>query len=109
MVHLSDYLNTSCQLPEINCLPEVNCDVVNQFQSMLKSMPPTSMNDFLLKIRRTLFIKYAKLLQCNIVFTAETSNTLAINLLCNLAVGRGSQVQNDIVRPIYLLQIYTII
>ncbi|CAB3239971.1 unnamed protein product [Arctia plantaginis] len=96
MVHLSDYLNTSCQLPEQNCIPEVNCDVANQFHSMQNSMPPTARNDLLLTIKRTLFIKYAKLLQCNIVFTAETSNTLAIKLLCNLAVGRGSQVQNDI-------------
>ncbi|XP_026731275.1 cytoplasmic tRNA 2-thiolation protein 2 [Trichoplusia ni] len=59
-------------------------------------MPATAANDYLLKIKRDLFLKYAKKLNCTAIFTAETTNTLAINLLCNIAIGRGSQVQNDV-------------
>lgn len=96
IMHLSDYLNKSHQLPKVNCIPQVNLEVVREFQKMLKSMPPTAANDFLIKIKRDLFITFAKLLHYKYVFTAETTNTLAINLLCNIAVGRGSQIQNDI-------------
>lgn len=97
VIHLYDYLNQYPALPKANHITNVNNEADIQFGAMINNMPPTAANDFLLRIKRTLFVKYAKILECNIVFTAETTNTLATNLLCNLAAGRGSQVQNDIV------------
>lgn len=97
MVHLSEYMNTNIELPEPNCTPDIDETVLREFHNMMTSMPPTAANDFLLKVKRNLFVKLAKQLKCNAIFTAETTTTLATNLLCNLAIGRGSQVQNDIV------------
>ncbi|XP_075972421.1 cytosolic thiouridylase subunit 2 [Anticarsia gemmatalis] len=96
MVHISDYMNSTHRTLAVNCIPRAEQDVEKTFQNMLNSMPPTAVNDFIIKIKRHLYIKYAEHLQCNTIFTAETTNTLAINLLSNLAIGRGSQVQNDI-------------
>lgn len=90
-------MNTNFQLPEANCIPDVEENETKAFHDMFSSMPPSAATDFLLKIKRTLLVECAKQLKCNTVFTAETTNTLAVNLLSNLALGRGSQVQNDIV------------
>ncbi|CAH0592433.1 unnamed protein product [Chrysodeixis includens] len=95
-VHLSDYLNNNTQLPEVNQIVALKEDDKIKFTRLLNCMPSTAANDYLLKVKRHLFIKYAKQLNCSAIFTAETTNTLAINLLCNLAIGRGSQVQNDV-------------
>lgn len=97
IVHLAVYMNTNFILPELNCIPDIEENDAIAFCNMLNSMPPSAATDYLLKIKRNLLVEYAKLLKCNAVFTAETTNTLAINLLTNLVVGRGSQVQNDIV------------
>ncbi|KAJ8712941.1 hypothetical protein PYW08_008245 [Mythimna loreyi] len=96
VVHLAAYMSPNCQLPEPNCIPDVEENETRAFHDMLNSMPPSAATDFLLKIKRSLLVQYAKLLKCNVVFTAQTTNTLAINFLSNLAVGRGSQLQNDI-------------
>lgn len=69
----------------------------NQFEALINSMPVSSQKDFMQKVKRNLFVNYAKKLNCNFIFTAETSGTLAINLLSSLCNGRGSQVQHDIV------------
>ncbi|KPI94851.1 Cytoplasmic tRNA 2-thiolation protein 2 [Papilio xuthus] len=49
-----------------------------------------------MKIKHDTFRRVAKECQCNFIFTAETTTTLAVNLLSNLAIGRGSQVEYDI-------------
>lgn len=79
----------------------MNNELNEEFQAILKSMPSTACNDFMNKVKRSLFIRYAQLLDCKYVFTAETTSTLAVNLLSNLASGRGSQVENDIVSHSY--------
>lgn len=96
-VHISDYLNSDSLLLEANQIVSVKEEDKKEFTTLLNSMSATAANDYLLKVKRHLFIKYAKQLNCTAIFTAETTNTLAINLLCNLAIGRGSQVQNDVV------------
>lgn len=50
-----------------------------------------------MKIKRNLFLRAADELNCKIIFTAESTTQLAKRLLTNLALGRGSQVENDIV------------
>lgn len=97
IVHISDYITPNKQLPDVNTILEEDQDKNEKFQSILKNMPATACYDFVKKVKRSLFIKYAKLLHCKFVFTAETTTGLAINLLSNLAIGRGSQVQNDVV------------
>lgn len=98
-------MNSNYQLPEANCIPEVEEKERKAFHDMINSMTPSAATDFLLKIKRNLLVEYAKQLKCYTVFTAETTNTLAINLLSNLAIGRGSQVQNDIVSTDILLSV----
>uniref|UniRef100_A0A2A4JZ41 Cytoplasmic tRNA 2-thiolation protein 2 n=1 Tax=Heliothis virescens TaxID=7102 RepID=A0A2A4JZ41_HELVI len=96
IIHLAEYMNLNFDVPEPNCIPEAEEKKVKSFHDMLNSMPATAAKDFLLKVKRNLLVEFAKKVQCRIIFTAETTNTLAINLLTNLATGRGSQVQNDI-------------
>ncbi|XP_053609297.1 cytoplasmic tRNA 2-thiolation protein 2 [Plodia interpunctella] len=94
--NISDYLNSDSTLPDVNTIQENNINEIMRFQKILNSMPPTAQNDFLVKVKRKLFIKFAKKLECKFIFTAETTTTLAIHLLSNIATGRGSQIQNDI-------------
>lgn len=89
---------TPCsELLEPCCIPSKNIKLDEEFSNFINKMPSTISNDLYPKIKRSLFIRYAKLLGCSFVFTAETTTTLASNLLSNLALGRGSQVQNDVV------------
>lgn len=102
IVHISDYIQSSKKLPQVNQIPKENPEQIEQFQSLLNSMPSTGSNDFVKKVKRSLLIQYAELLQCKYVFTAETTTVLAINLLSNIAIGRGAQVQNDVVSSYYI-------
>lgn len=97
IAHISEYMDPSSKPLESNCLPSKNIKLEEAFSNYINIMPSTISNDLYPKIKRSLFIRYAKLLECNFVFTAETTTTLASNLLSNLALGRGSQVQNDVV------------
>ncbi|XP_073957440.1 cytosolic thiouridylase subunit 2 isoform X1 [Choristoneura fumiferana] len=94
MIHMSEYVSNSTNLPEPNSIPANNYEA--ELQAMLGSMTATVRNDFVVKIRRHLSIRIAEQLQCHFIFTAETTATLAINLLSNLTVGRGAQVQDDV-------------
>lgn len=95
-----------------NILPEENSttgviDCINRsskcnIKDILHQMTPTSSNDIEKRIKQNIFIRVASELKCKYIFTAETTTTLAINLLSNLAIGRGSQVENDVV-SIHLL------
>ncbi|XP_026319770.1 cytoplasmic tRNA 2-thiolation protein 2 [Hyposmocoma kahamanoa] len=96
VTHISEYMKPSSELLESYCLPSKNLKLEQEFSNFINKMPSTISNDLYPKIKRSLFIRYAKLLNCNLVFTAETTTTLASNLLSNLALGRGSQVQNDV-------------
>lgn len=78
---------------EINTIPTINLEA-NKYLTLLNGATPTAYNDLFTKTERLIYIKYAKLLQCNFIFTAETTYTLASNLLCSISVGRGSQVEN---------------
>ncbi|XP_063548664.1 cytoplasmic tRNA 2-thiolation protein 2-A [Cydia strobilella] len=96
VIHLSEYVQAHTNLPEANCvLATANKNEV-EFQAMLSSMPVTVRNDYFMKIRSNLLVRVAEQLQCNYIFTAETTATLAINLLSNLTMGRGAQVQDDV-------------
>lgn len=95
-----------------NTLPEENStigviDCINSsskcnIKDILYQVTPTSSNDIEKIIKQNIFIRVASELKCKYIFTAETTTTLAINLLSNLAIGRGSQVENDVV-SIHLL------
>ncbi|XP_047984784.1 cytoplasmic tRNA 2-thiolation protein 2 [Leguminivora glycinivorella] len=93
-IHLSEYVQSHTTLPEPNCVPKNKNEM--ELQALLSSMSVTVGNDFFMKIKTNLFIRVAKQLQCNYIFTAETTATLAINLLSNLTMGRGEQVQDDV-------------
>lgn len=97
MLQISQYVETNLQYPEINIIPPIDDDLNKKYRAILHGMSTTASNDLLLKIKRHLFINFAKLLQCNFIFTAETTTTLASILLSNLSMGRGSQVENDVV------------
>ncbi|XP_041975916.1 cytoplasmic tRNA 2-thiolation protein 2 [Aricia agestis] len=56
----------------------------------------TTSCDLLAHMKQNLYIQIAKELQCKIIFTAETTTTLAVNLLSDIAIGRGSQIENNI-------------
>lgn len=107
VAHVSDYMDPDCKLHGTNCVPAKNMKLEDKFSSYINKMPSTISNDLYPKIKRNLFIRYAKLLECNFVFTAETTTKLASNLLSNIALGRGSQVQNDVVS--YLFTICTLL
>lgn len=102
ITHISEYMKLSSELLEPCYLPSKNINLEEEFSNYIHKMPSTISNDLYPKIKRSLFIRFAKLLGCNYVFTAETTTTLASNLLSNLALGRGSQVQNDVVSVIFL-------
>ncbi|KAI5640556.1 cytoplasmic tRNA 2-thiolation protein 2 domain-containing protein [Phthorimaea operculella] len=94
-VHIPHYMEEELQL-SANTIPPLARDTEQQFNSLIKSLSSTTFNDFLLQIQRNLFIKCAEKLHCNFIFTGETTSTLAINLLSNLALGRGSHVEHDV-------------
>ncbi|KAH9636537.1 hypothetical protein HF086_014798 [Spodoptera exigua] len=96
VVHQAVYINSKYELPEANTLQKICESERRDFKDLMNSMPPSAANDFLLKIKRILLVEFAKKINCSVVFTAETTNTLAVNLLTNLAIGRGSQVQYDV-------------
>ncbi|KAJ0182538.1 hypothetical protein K1T71_001907 [Dendrolimus kikuchii] len=95
VVNISDYMSTTIDLPEPNSLPKLNVGT-NNTVNIFNNLPATAFNDMFIKIKRTLFIKYAKVLHCNFIFTAETTGSLASSLLSSIALGRGSQVEDDI-------------
>lgn len=97
IVNMSAYFNENLQLINVNTIPKINDEDQNKFNDMLKITTPSICSDFLPKLKRNLFMKCAQQLQCSYIFTGEANSTLAINLLRNIAVGRASQVQNDIV------------
>ncbi|CAH0405392.1 unnamed protein product [Chilo suppressalis] len=96
LCHISEYMIKIKSKPKLNHIPERNEEAHVEMKKKLSDMSSSTRNDYLAKIKRELFICYAKELQCNSIFTAETSTTLAIKLISNLSLGRGSQVQHDI-------------
>ncbi|XP_049881650.1 cytoplasmic tRNA 2-thiolation protein 2 [Pectinophora gossypiella] len=96
IINISLFIESGTEPTSLNNIPQLNNETSDKFKRFLKSMPATVRNDLLLKIKRHLFTKYAKHLNCNYILTAETTTTLAINLLSNLALGRGSQIQNEV-------------
>lgn len=100
IAHISEYMKPISELLESCHFPSKNIKLEEEFSNYVNKMPSTIHNDLYPKIKRSLFIRYAKLLGCNFVFTAETTTTMASKLLSNLALGRGSQVQNDVVSVI---------
>ncbi|XP_050344644.1 cytoplasmic tRNA 2-thiolation protein 2 [Nymphalis io] len=65
-------------------------------KNILSNIPPSISEDVLMKMKQNIFIKISKELKCRIVFTSETTTLLATRLLSNIAIGRGSQIENDI-------------
>ena len=106
IARLSEYVNNTSVLPKQNSIPIVNTLTEEKFNNILSSISNSVCNDLLLKIKTSLFIRYAKILQCNYIFTAETTTTLAINLLSNIVLGRGSQIENDVVSTTAYLYLF---
>lgn len=79
------------------CLPSIDDDKVKELSKLLSGMTPTAMNDCVLKLKRKCFLEVAKQFGCKFIFTAETSVKLATNMLSSIVVGRGSQVEHDVV------------
>ncbi|XP_059050430.1 cytoplasmic tRNA 2-thiolation protein 2 [Achroia grisella] len=97
IINIADYVQNHNNLTQnVNVIPERNSVSSDMFFQILNSMPSTARNDFILKVKQNLYVKCAKEISCKFIFTAETTSTLAINLLSNLTVGRGSQVHNDV-------------
>jgi hypothetical protein len=106
--HISEYTEPKKIKMQINSIPEIDKNRQMQLERLLNKMQETTKNDFLSKIKRELFISCAKELNCNYIFTAETTPKLALNLLSNLSLGRGSQVQYDVVSNNYYYNIILI-
>ncbi|CAG4978810.1 unnamed protein product [Parnassius apollo] len=94
------YFQSNNTLPSVNNVTDANnwtkLNPNTNLKNILSKMTSTSSNDIEMKIKHDIFIRAAKQLKCDYIFTAETTTTLAVNLLSNLAIGRGSQVQDDI-------------
>ncbi|XP_026283226.1 cytoplasmic tRNA 2-thiolation protein 2 isoform X1 [Frankliniella occidentalis] len=56
----------------------------------------TAREDLLRQLRRKIFLQSAKELDCCKVFTANTSTDLAIHILTDVSLGRGSQMHHDV-------------
>lgn len=95
MVPLYDPTQQSLVLPEKNCITSTTKESINQINSIREKHSSTSWNDMVVKLRRHILIRVGHSLQCNFVFTAETTTTLASSLLSNLSLGRGSQIEHD--------------
>ncbi|KAJ2947861.1 hypothetical protein O0L34_g9650 [Tuta absoluta] len=95
LVHIPQYMEENPQL-SANTIPSLSSDTEQQFNLLMNGLSNTTSNDLLLKIQRNLFIKCAENFHCNFIFTGETTSTLAIKLLSNLALGRGSHVEHDV-------------
>ncbi|CAH2102555.1 unnamed protein product [Euphydryas editha] len=65
-------------------------------KSILSNVTSSIHRDVMMKIKQNIFLKISKELDCNTVFTAETTTSLATKLLSNIVIGRGSQIENDI-------------
>ncbi|XP_069359826.1 cytoplasmic tRNA 2-thiolation protein 2 isoform X2 [Maniola hyperantus] len=94
VINIEDYYSTNNNiLSNPNTIPKTKSKIVNNIRL---NVSPSIYHDLVIKIKRHLFLRIAKELNCKIVFTAETTTQLAKRLLSNLALGRGSQVENDI-------------
>lgn len=80
-----------------DCVSIFNCNILQETKGILFQMSPTVKTDYLSKVKKKILIEYAEKFHCNYIFTAETAVTLASNMLSNIVVGRGSQVEHDIV------------
>lgn len=94
VAHIDEYYSSLKILSEPNIIPQGNTETLEQ---MKVNVSTTICHDFIIKIKRNLFLRAADELNCKIIFTAESTTQLAKRLLTNLALGRGSQVENDIV------------
>ncbi|XP_045773034.1 cytoplasmic tRNA 2-thiolation protein 2 isoform X2 [Maniola jurtina] len=94
LININEYYSTNNNiLSDPNIIPKTKSDTLNNIRL---NVSPSIYHDLIIKIKRQLFLRIAKELDCKTVFTAETTTQLAKKLLCNLALGRGSQVENDI-------------
>ncbi|XP_066600485.1 cytoplasmic tRNA 2-thiolation protein 2 isoform X2 [Prorops nasuta] len=93
---LDQAINKSICIEDINIskLLENNND---WYKIMDKLLDVTSKNDFLYQLRMKLLINVASKLKCNKIFTTESTADLAMKILCNMSLGRGSNVMSDIV------------
>lgn len=96
LCRISDYILKTKNISNINEICQKDVIAETQLKNLLNNMPSSTRNDYLIKIKRELFIWYAEELNCSHIFTAETTSTLAVNLISNLTLGRGSQVQHDV-------------
>lgn len=76
---------------------ELDSQDSNNSKIILSNVPPSIGQDVVAKMKQNVFVKVSKGLDCKSIFTAETTTTLATKLLSNIAIGRGSQIENDIV------------
>lgn len=96
-------MQTDMKLPAVNTIPVVNENSEKQLLSLLNTTSATTANDLVYKIKQNLFMSFAKLTGCSSIITGEYTNTLAINLLSGIAMGRGSHLEDDVVSYIHIL------
>lgn len=86
---------------KINKIDEVTYDhhqgpedsLRNLFQALTNK---TAKQELLKKLRLTLLASVARNLQCSKVFLADSATSLAVDILSNVAVGRGAQLSLDV-------------
>ncbi|XP_046965490.1 cytoplasmic tRNA 2-thiolation protein 2 [Vanessa cardui] len=93
VVNMDEYFNKNILSNEFTM---INHHQTSISKNILSNIPTSISEDMLTKMKQNIFIKISKQLKCRIVFTAETTTLLATRLLSNIAIGRGSQVENDI-------------
>lgn len=75
---------------------EVNVPNDCTVQEAFSKIDLSSKEDLLQKLRQNILVSMADTLGCSKIFTAETSGDLAIRLLSNISLGRGSQLFFDV-------------
>ncbi|XP_025193883.1 cytoplasmic tRNA 2-thiolation protein 2-A [Melanaphis sacchari] len=81
-----------------NCLnEETHVDLYNdKLQNIFNNISDLTLKeDMLMKLRKYAITKLAELLKCTRIMTAENEHKLSIQLLSNVALGRGSQTFLD--------------
>lgn len=79
-----------------NVIPKLDNENIENINHILVNMTQTARSDYICKIRRKMFIKYAVKLNCDYVLVGDSAVTMASNMLSGIVVGRGKQVQYDV-------------
>ncbi|KAH0534459.1 cytoplasmic tRNA 2-thiolation protein 2 [Cotesia glomerata] len=99
---LSEIYNPELKIKSIHNIDEINYNYCQQAsEESLKNLfqaltNKTAKQELLKKLRLTLLASVARNLQCSKVFLADSATSLAVDILSNVAVGRGAQLSLDV-------------